>query len=147
MMNLENEQEPSSTPEIAKTQAGGELPECAGPAHAVLGMVLVVAGMAILIASLILRDGNLTGRMPTIPYAGLLARILGTAVMIGGMALLGKGGMIKFGCVLLVGGFISYLGNVIINHEFGGAANGLGGLAVLLGIILLAVANGWLGNE
>jgi len=39
------------------------------------------------------------------------------------------------------------LGNVLINHEFGGAANGLGGVAALLGLILIAVANGWLGQE
>jgi hypothetical protein len=110
-------------------------------------MILVVAGMAILIASLIVRDGNLTGKMLTFPYAGLLTRIVGTLVMILGMALLGKGGMVKFGCVLMIGGAAAYLGNLLINHEVMGLANGLGGLAVLLGLILVAVANGWLGHE
>jgi hypothetical protein len=124
-----------------------DLPAKAGPVSALAGMVLVVLGMAVLIASLILRDGNLTGEMPTFPFAGLLARVVGTLVMVVGMVLLGKSGMVKFGLVLLVGGAVAYLGNVIINHRFDGAANGLGGLAALLGLILLAVANGWLGRE
>ena len=144
---MENELESLDRPQPSVQQPDDGLPESTTPVKATLGMVLVVAGLAILIASLVLRDGNLTGKMPTIPYAGLMARLIGTIVMVLGMFLLGRGGMIKFGCVLFVGGLISYLGNVIINHEFGGAANGLGGLAVLLGIILVAVANGWLGKE
>jgi hypothetical protein len=111
------------------------------------GMILVVAGMAILVASLIIRDGNLTGKMLTFPYAGLLTRVVGTIVMVLGMAFLGRGGMVKFGCVLMIGGAAAYLGNLIINQEVMGLANGLGGLAALLGLILIAVANGWLGHE
>jgi hypothetical protein len=111
------------------------------------GMFLVVAGMAILVASLIIRDGNRTGQMQTFPYAGLLTRILGTLVMVVGMALLGRGGMVRFGCVLMIGGAAAYLGNLLINHEVMGLANSLGGLAVLLGLILVAVANGWLGQQ
>jgi hypothetical protein len=111
------------------------------------GMILVVAGMAILVASLIIRDGNLTGKMLTFPYAGLLTRVVGTLVLVLGMALLGKGGMVKFGCILMIGGAAAYLGNLLINQEVMGLANGLGGLAALLGLILVAVANGWLGQE
>ena len=50
-----------------------------------------------------------------------MSRLPGAFVLIFGMALLGKGGMIKFGCSLI-----------------------FDGLAMLLGIILVAVANGWL---
>lgn len=140
------EKQPLS-PNPAPSNPVGDLPSSVGVGRALIGMVLIVAGLAVLIASLILRDGNLTGRMPTFPYAGLVTKILGAVVMITGMCLLGKGGMVKFGIALLLGGAAAYFGNVIVNHEFGGPANGLGGLAVLLGLVLVAIAKGWIGQE
>jgi hypothetical protein len=142
-----SEKLPLDAPSTRPPKPEDDLPARVSPGRALAGMVLVVLGMAVLIASLILRDGNLSGQMPTFPFAGLLTRVAGTLVMVMGMFLLGKGGMVKFGCVLLIGGALAYFGNVLINHEFGGAANGLGGVAALLGLILIAVANGWLGHE
>jgi hypothetical protein len=139
-MNEQFPQSPTHQPDQQSLRPAGVL-------QGLAGMILVVGGMAILVASLIIRDGNLTGKMLTFPYAGLLTRAVGTLVLVLGMAFLGKGGMVKFGCVLMVAGVAAYLGNLIVNQEVMGLANGLGGLAALLGLILVAVANGWLGHE
>jgi hypothetical protein len=47
----------------------------------------MVAGCAVLIASLIVRDGNLTGKWVTFPYAGLLTKLVGLFILVMGMTL------------------------------------------------------------
>lgn len=143
---IENNPLPSEPRDVPSSSLADDLPTNVGPVRGLAGILLILLGMAVLIASLIIRDGNITGRMPTFPFAGMLTKLVGVMVFAVGMFLLGKGGMVRFGCVLLVGGCAAYFGNLIINHEYGGAANGLGGLAALLGIILIAIANGWLGQ-
>lgn len=124
-----------------------DLPTNVGLGRALLGMVMIVGGFAIALASLVLRDGNLTGRMPTIPYAGLIAKIFGAVLFGAGVWVAGRRGSIVLGTSLLIGGAGAYLANLLINHEYGGPVNGIGLLAVLLGIVLIAFVNGWIGQE
>jgi hypothetical protein len=50
-----------------------------------LGVPLFLLGLGVLFASLVIRDGNLTGRFVTFPFAGALTKIVG-------MVILGLGG-------------------------------------------------------
>ena len=52
------------------------------------GILLVTLGVAVLLASLVLTDGNQTGRLVTFPLAGDLTAVLGTAVLVFGGLLL-----------------------------------------------------------
>jgi hypothetical protein len=51
---------------------------------------VMLAGCAVLIASLIVRDGNLTGKWVTFPYAGLLTKLVGVLILAmgGGLTIL-----------------------------------------------------------
>lgn len=53
----------------------------------VLGSVLMILGSGVLIASLILRDGNITGKLPTFPYAGMITKLVGMAFFVFGLVM------------------------------------------------------------
>jgi hypothetical protein len=48
----------------------------------VLGVPLFLLGLATVIASLVIRDGNLTGRFVTFPFAGALTKMVGTFILL-----------------------------------------------------------------
>lgn len=52
-----------------------------------LGVPLVFLGCGVLIASLIVRDGNLTGKFVTFPFAGAVTRMLGIFIFVIGLTL------------------------------------------------------------
>src|SRR5438105_8941154 len=51
-----------------------------------LGVPIMIGGCAVIIGSLIVRDGNLTGKWVTFPYAGLVTKLVGIFILtIGGV--------------------------------------------------------------
>jgi hypothetical protein len=54
---------------------------------AAIGVPIMIAGCAVLVASLIIRDGNLTGKWVTFPYAGLVTKLVGLFIFIIGLVL------------------------------------------------------------
>jgi hypothetical protein len=111
-----------------------------GGARGLAGMLLVILASAGFIAVLVV-----TSRQPKI-LTKLLA-IPPAALGFLGLYLMGRHVTLRFGCFLLIGGAASYFGNLIIKHQIDGTANLLGGLAAILGIVLVAFANGWIGHE
>jgi hypothetical protein len=56
-------------------------------ASAAIGIPIMIAGCAVLVASLIVRDGNLTGKWVTFPYAGLVTKLVGVFIFVIGLVL------------------------------------------------------------
>jgi len=56
-------------------------------ASAAIGVPIMIAGCAVLVASLIVRDGNLTGKWVTFPYAGLVTKLVGVFIFVIGLVL------------------------------------------------------------
>ena len=52
-----------------------------------LGAPILIVGAGLLFASLVLRDGNLTGKFVTFPFAGLVTKLIGVLVTVTGLFL------------------------------------------------------------
>jgi hypothetical protein len=50
-----------------------------------IGVPIMIVGCAVMVASLIVRDGNLTGKWVTFPYAGLVTKIVGLFIFLIGL--------------------------------------------------------------
>jgi hypothetical protein len=124
-----------------------------------LGLVIGVIGMAPIklhgLAEDILGEDATTAGMLALMVAGWLTVVLGLLVMGAGVFLLGKRGKslsVRFGCLLFFGGIAIYVGDLILSQGPNGpervfevnVARTLGLLAALLGILVMALALGWL---
>jgi hypothetical protein len=75
-------------------------------ARLVLGLVLMVLGVAAVLGGVVLYFGNKSGRLVTFPFAGGFTILVGLGVMAVGVAWSGPRGAIGFGATLLVCGLV-----------------------------------------
>lgn len=127
--------------------------------RALAGMLLTILGLVIgLVGGFLVEQPHNLGKDilgEDATMAGLLALkvvgflVLGFGLLLGagGAFLLGKKGKaltVRFGCFLVVAGIATYLGDLVLNEGPIKMARLVGLLSALLGIILIAAANGWL---
>jgi hypothetical protein len=151
--------EPSSLFTDILRAFGGAGRALAGILLIILGMVVMVVGMAPIklhgLGRDILGEDATTAGLLALTVAGWLTVGLGLLVMGAGVLLLGKRGKalsVRFGCLLFLGGIATYLGDLILNQGPKGpeavfevnVARTLGLVAALLGILLMSLALGWL---
>ncbi len=130
-----------------------------GAGRALAGMLLTILGLVIgLIGGFLVEQSHGLGKdilgedatvasVLALKIAGFLVLGLGLLLGAAGVFLLGKRGKaltVRLGCFLFVAGIATYLVDLVLDQGPNKIARLVGLLSALLGIILIAAANGWL---
>jgi hypothetical protein len=156
-----DENRPSLDTQNPSSPSPGDKPRpIAGVGRALAGMLLTPLGLAIGLAggALAKHMCRVVGRafvgegMPTLRtlallVAGFLTLAFGGLLFIAGAVLLGKRGMVRFGCLLVFGGLATCLVNLLVTHGEMRIVTLFSVLAAFLGIIIIAAAKGCTGTK